>query len=228
MYTKDDDIIDVDFEDVENNYIKGNDNIRYTASQVAAKYDVPVSTVRYYAKVFEDILGIEVVNKRRVFTSGSLKKFEYILKLKNEDNLTVNQIIEYCERSDIFTDEGLTTPNNPLPVEMLSTAVTLQVSKMLDEFKTEIVSDIIKQINHSNSLLKEDIVTTIDEVVSEKLQVIDDLDNKISDKIDDIKEKQDEVVRVSNFNAEIIREQLEARRQEANKPWYLKLKDKLK
>jgi hypothetical protein len=38
MYTKDDDIIDVDFEDVENNYIKGNDNIRYTASQVAAKY----------------------------------------------------------------------------------------------------------------------------------------------------------------------------------------------
>ena len=220
MYTKDDDIIDVDFEDVENNYIKGNDNIRYTASQVAAKYDVPVSTVRYY--------GIEVVNKRRVFTSGSLKKFEYILKLKNEDNLTVNQIIEYCERSDIFTDEGLTTPNNPLPVEMLSTAVTLQVSKMLDEFKTEIISDIIKQINHSNSLLKEDIVTTIDEVVSEKLQVIDDLDNKISDKIDDIKEKQDEVVRVSNFNAELIREQLEARRQEANKPWYLKLKDKLK
>ena len=111
---------------------------------------------------------------------------------------------------------------------MLSTAVTLQVSKMLDEFKTEIVSDIIKQINHSNSLLKEDIVTTIDEVVSEKLQVIDDLDNKISDKIDDIKEKQDEVARVSNFNAELIREQLEARRQEANKPWYLKLKDKLK
>ena len=54
------------------------------------------------------------------------------------------------------------------------------------------------------------------------------MDNKISDKINDIKEKQDEVARVSNFNAELIREQLEARRQEANKPWYLKLKDKLK
>ena len=60
---------------------------------------------------FSEILDLEYSNKMRKFSKPSLKKFEFILKLR-EDGLTIQQIQKYCEREDIFTEEGLIELNS--------------------------------------------------------------------------------------------------------------------
>ena len=173
--------IDVEYQDI--NRIKGSDNIRYNATQVSDMYDIPVSKVRYYMKAFEGILDLDYSNRMRRFSKDSLRKFDYLVKLKN-DGMTVQQILDYCENKEVFSEESLNTPNNPLTVEMLAKAISVQVEALMNDFKGQIISEVVSSINESNQIFKEDIITTIDEVVSEKLEAV----NSINDNILNIKE----------------------------------------
>lgn len=224
-------IFDVKYEDVDDEesfdesnsrLIKGSDNIRYSATQVAEMYNIPVSKVRYYMKCFEEILDLEFSNKMRRFTAASLKKFDYLIKLK-DDGMTVQQILDYCENDDVFTEESLKTPDNPLTVEMLAKAISIQVEDLIKNFKSEIVSEVAYQMMQFNSILREDIVTTVDEVMTEKLQHIEEYSDEIKDKICEIEKKQDEVIKIASLDINQIKEQLESR-----KPWYKKIVNKFK
>lgn len=157
------------------NIIKGEDNIRYSATQVAEMFDLPVSTVRHYMTAFSEILDLEYSNKMRKFTKPSLKKFEFILKLR-EDGLTIQQIQKYCEREDIFTEEGLIPNDKPLAVEVFSEAIKLEMQNQLEMFRSQIHADIRNELKlmleaqyKVNDDLKQELCTTLDEMIDEKL-----------------------------------------------------------
>lgn len=249
------DFLDVDYEELTDvnletsvsNSIRGSDNIRYSATQVADMYGIPVSKVRYYMKCFEDILDLEFSNKMRRFTYSSLKKFDYIIKLK-DDGMTVQQILEYCENDDVFTKDTFKTPDNPLTVEMLAKAISIQVENLMNSFKEQVIEEVVTKINETNSEFKEDLITTIDEVVSEKLEVIDDIEKNISNKISQVEEslskrednldlyfseikekmesmeeKQDKIAHTASLSLEQVQKQMYER-----KSWLEKLVDKIK
>lgn len=254
--SKDFDFVDVNYEGISDsksnsgndiNFIKGSDNLRYSATQVSDMYNVPVSKVRYYMKVFEDILNLDYSNKMRRFTKDSLRKFDYIIKLK-DDGMTVQQILDYCENDNVFSEEALNTPDNPLTVEMLAKAISIQVESLMSDLKNQVIEEVVTKINETNSEFKEDLITTIDEVVSEKLEVIDDIEKNISNKISQVEEnlskrednldlyfseikekmesmeeKQDKIAHTASLSLEQVQKQMYER-----KSWLEKLVDKIK
>lgn len=194
-----DKIVEVEYEHADEkptsndlNAIKGEDNIRYSATQVAEIFDLPVSKIRYYAKAFERILDLEFSNKMRKFTKSSVDKLRYILKLKEDDGMTVQQILDYCEREDVFTEQGLNVNNtNPLPVNMLTEAIMLELKSAMKDMKDEIVREVVQQVRESNIALTETVTTTVDEVVSEKLDEVSSSNKHISQTLETVSEKID-------------------------------------
>ena len=144
------------------NIIKGEDNIRYSATQVAEMFDLPVSTVRHYMTAFSEILDLEYSNKMRKFTKPSLKKFEFILKLR-EDGLTIQQIQKYCEREDIFTEEGLIPNDKSLALdEMIDEKLDCYLDKVSEgnkiiEDKIEQQNKVLEEIKQMSCVTKEEI-----------------------------------------------------------------------
>lgn len=168
-------IIDVEFEEGSKR-IMGSSKIRYTATQVADILDLPVSRIRYYATVFSDILDIETSNGNRKYTESTIKKLQYIVKLKDEDGMTVQQIRDYCEKYEFFNEEGLIPQDKPLAIDMFTEAIKIEMSNQLEMFRDEIKKDIRNEMKdlimaqyQANDELKQNICISIDELVDEKL-----------------------------------------------------------
>ena len=134
----DENVIDAEFTEMN---IKGDKNIRYSATQVASILDISVSKLRYYATQFEDILDLEFRNGMRKYTETSIKKMQFIIKLKNE-GLTVQQIKDYCQREDLFDEKGLIPQDNPLAVEIFTEAIKMQMQEQLEDFRSKLQVDI--------------------------------------------------------------------------------------
>lgn len=168
-------IIDVEFEE-NSKKINGTSKIRYTATQVADILDLPVSRIRYYATVFSDILDIETSNGNRKYTESTIKKLQYIVKLKDEDGMTVQQIRDYCEKYEFFNEEGLIPQDKPLAIDMFTEAIKIEMANQLEVFRDEIKKDIRNEMKdllmaqyQANDELKQSICVSIDELVDEKL-----------------------------------------------------------
>ena len=209
MFNDNDKIVDANYteESTSNNLgnvkehkIKGTDNIRYTAVQVSDILGIPVSRVRYYMQVFEDLLDLEYVNNMKRLTYSSLEKLKYIIKLKDEDKMTVKQIAEYCESHDIFSEDYLNTPNNPLAVEVFVEKITLEMQSQLEEFKNELIKHkdeeilrIKEEYRIENEKLKEEMAGLVGDIVDEKLdsiplQINDAVEKANDDVIQELKE----------------------------------------
>ena len=196
------------------NTIKGEDNIRYSATQVGEMFDLPVSTVRHYMTAFSEILDLEYSNKMRRFTKYSLKKFEFILKLR-EGGLTIQQIKTYCERNDIFNEEGLIPNDKPLAVELFTESIKLEIQTQLEMFSSKIQSDIRNELKlmleaqyKVNDDLKQEIYIALDEMIDEKLNYYLDKtseNNKlIENKIEQQKKVLEEIRQISCVSKEEI------------------------
>ncbi|MGL5330110.1 MAG: MerR family transcriptional regulator, partial [Peptostreptococcaceae bacterium] len=104
------DVIDADIIDIEcadestDKQIRGRAKY-WSPSQVADILDIPVSTVRYYAIQFADLLDYPVVNKQKKFLDSDIEKLKFILELKN-DGMSLQQIKEYCSEVS-FTENGI-------------------------------------------------------------------------------------------------------------------------
>lgn len=197
------------------NIIKGEDNIRYSATQVAEMFDLPVSTVRHYMTAFSEILDLEYSNKMRKFTKPSLKKFELILKLR-EDGLTIQQIQKYCEREDIFTEEGLIPNDKPLAVEVFSEAIKLEMQNQLEMFRSQIQVDIRNELKlmleaqyKVNDDLKQELCTTLDEMIDEKLDCYLDKVSEGNKIIEDKIEQQNKVLEEIKQMSCVTKEEIE-------------------
>ena len=169
----DENVIDAEFTEMN---IKGDKNIRYSATQVASILDISVSKLRYYATQFEDILDLEFSNGMRKYTEPSIKKMQFIIKLKNE-GLTVQQIKDYCQREDLFDEKGLIPQDNPLAVEIFTEAIKMQMQEQLEDFRSKLQVDIKNEMKimlqaqyQMNEEMKQEICTTLDDMMEEKVE----------------------------------------------------------
>lgn len=175
-----------DVEYIEEQTIRG-EVLYYSTGQVAKILDIPDSKVRYYTTAFDDILHIEIINKQRKFTKADIDKMKFILELKNE-GMSIKQIQEYCQEVDFNSENGIQIKeSNPLSIQTLAKALLEEQERQLNIFKDDmslkiqnIMDNIVEMNIQNNEKLKEDIVTTIDEVVSDKLETkLDELKSYI-------------------------------------------------
>ena len=173
-----------DYQDVEyteEQTIRG-EVLYYSTGQVAKILDIPDSKVRYYTTAFDDILHIEIINKQRKFTKADIDKMKFILELKNE-GMSIKQIQEYCQEVDFDSENGIQIKeSNPLSIQTLAKALLEEQERQLNIFKDDmslkiqsIMDNVVEMNIQNNEKLKEDIVTTVDEVVSDRL------DNKLDE-----------------------------------------------
>lgn len=175
------------------------DNTKYTAAQVSKLYNnMTVSKVRYYMKMFEPILDLDYSNKMRRFTKNSLIHFDSIIKLRS-DGMTIQQISDHYNNKDCLEEVSRINTINQLTIEMLAKAISIRLEDMMNNLKDMIVKDIIYEIKEINDDLKEDIITTVDELVSEKLQPIDGIEKTLSEGISSI----NEILTNKNYNMDL-------------------------
>ncbi len=162
-----DDFIDVNFTESDtSNEIKGKP-LYYTTGQVAIMLDITDSAVRYYCTKFKDMLNLEMSGSHRKFKDSDIEKLRYIKKLLKEDGLSVSQVQEYGSEKDISVIEDKISKQDPLALQSLATALTLEMSSQLEDFKL-IMS---KELESHKNMLKEMVTTTVDEVVTEKIDI---------------------------------------------------------
>jgi len=170
--------IDTDFNDVDDNSISG-DPLFYTTSQVSEILGVDASTVRYYSKRFENLLDVEVSNKNKCYKRSDIAKLKFIRKLAKEDGLTLNQIDNYCSSKGFDIDKiesSALDRNNPLAIQAFTSAVMAEMdnkfvnfSQVMIDKMSEVYNDFLERQQEMNSKLQENIVTTVDEVVCDRL-----------------------------------------------------------
>lgn len=188
--------IDVDITEEETSattekHIRGT-GLYFSTSQVAARLDIPDSKVRYYTKFFDDILNVEYINKQRRYTEEDIKKLQFLVELKCE-GMTMQQIKNYCEEVDFDTEKGIKVKeSNPLTLQAISKALLEEQSRQFEEqfkrmesLKEDMlktiyiqVSNQLEQMQVSNEQMKEQLIenvtTTVDEILNEKLQAQED------------------------------------------------------
>jgi len=162
-----DDFIDVNFTESDtSNEIKGKP-LYYTTGQVAIMLDITDSAVRYYCTKFKDMLNLEMSGSHRKFKDSDIEKLRYIKKLLKEDGLSVSQVQEYGSEKDVSVIEDKISKQDPIALQSLATALTLEMSSQLEDFKL-VMS---KELESHKNMLKEMVTTTVDEVVTEKLDI---------------------------------------------------------
>lgn len=198
-------------EDNVNKGIRGS-ALYYSTSQVAQILNIPDSTVRYYTKVFDTILNIEVYNKQRKYTQIDIDKLKFIVGLKAE-NMSVKQILEYCQTENEFDSEKQiqVNDNSPLSIRILSKALMEQQQEEFKILKEELFLRMERQIfdlhnqnieyqaNIRESIVQE-VATTIDESIEEHLKSeFIDTNNTISDLKESIKVQNEKLEEVSEY-----------------------------
>lgn len=173
----------------------------YNCMQVAKILDEPDSKIRYWSKMFQPLLNIPISNNNRKYTKSNIENLMFIRKLLKEDGLTVKQAYDYCSQKGFDSEIGLDT-GNPLAVKTFIAGLTDEMDKKFIEMQNTTIKqqqDLINSlkiiIEENNKLLKDDIVNTVDIVVSDKMDgYFDSLQNELSvthdlnSKMDNLKE----------------------------------------
>ena len=210
-------IVDVEFDEA-NSELLNDENINgkplyYTCKQVAQIVGENESAIRYWAKVFEPILKIEVSNMTKKYTKTNIENLMFIKKLLKEDGMTVKQTLEYCSSKGFNTEEGLVDVSNPLAIKTFVEAMTVEVDKKFDLMQSNIIKqqqemiDNLTQIIADNNIkVSESLCKTVDEVVSDKM---DGYFNSLQEEL--------AITRETNEKIDKIRESMESRKIENEK-----------
>lgn len=206
---------DVEFEEVDNKtkdkQISGTNHLYYNTSQVAQMLGIQDSKVRYYSKVFDDILKIEVINKQRKYKQEDIDKLRYMLELQAE-GMSLKQIEQYCSEVS-FEDDGKVQikESNPLSIKALAQKLMdhqqEQIAAMEERIVTRLENYILNQENNNKEFiekLKDEVSITVDEIVSEKLEEVKGEYNETTKSLNDIKEQLQEIKQMSCVTKEEI------------------------
>jgi DNA-binding transcriptional MerR regulator len=186
-------IIDTNYEEIideglfETDININREPLYYNCMQVAKILDEPDSKIRYWSKMFQPLLNIPISNNNRKYTKSNIENLMFIRKLLKEDGLTVKQAYDYCSQKGFNNEIGLDT-GNPLAIKTFISGLTDEMDKKFIEMQNitikqqqdmiNILQNIIKE---NNIALKEGIINTIDEVVSDKMNgYFDSLQNELS------------------------------------------------
>lgn len=215
-----DNIKDVDFEDVNNEtseerIIRGS-ALYYNTSQVASILNIPDSTVRYYSKIFDNLLDIEVINKQRKYKQSDIDKLKFIVELKDE-GMSLKQIEQYCSQTSFEDGSIQVKESNPLSIQALAKAIMdhqeTQIMAMEDRIIKRLEENVQSQIAMNERALesiREEVATTVDEVISEKLS---DFNEANIEEFKRVNEKLDRIAYVSS-------EEISKQKKDAPNKWW--------
>lgn len=176
-------IVDIEFtEDKTVKFIKGKP-LYYKTNDVADLLEENPSTIRFWTECFKDFLNIELSGRNRKFKEVDIEKLRYIKKLLREDNLTINQVKQYCSEEDMSIIESKMKQSEPIMIQSIASAITLEVGAYMEDFKESLRQQILQEIKdgliqQQNSLqsfqndLKEYIAVTIAEEVKSNVESI--------------------------------------------------------
>lgn len=206
---------DVEFEEVnsksEDKKINGTNHLYYNTSQVAQMLGIQDSKVRYYSKVFDDILKIEVINKQRKYKQEDIDKLRYMLELQAE-GMSLKQIEQYCSEVS-FEDDGKVQikESNPLSIKALAQKLMdhqqEQIMAMEERIIARLENYILNQENNNKELLeklKDEVSITVDEVMNEKLEEVKE-EYKITNESLKVMNDQLEEIKTAYVNMEEIK-----------------------
>ena len=212
-----DEYIDAEYNDVPDRIING-EPLFYSTIQVAELVGVDASTIRYWSKRFDNLLDIQVSNKNKQYRKSDISKLKFIKKLAKEDGLSLQQVEDYCSTKGFNLEDienAVLDQSNPLAVQVFTSAVMSEINQNLNSFAEKLLAQIDeKNKNHIisqqelNEKLREEIVTTVDEVVSEKL------DTKLTELKDFIDAREIETKR-DNEMIDIIKNNMEQKKEES-------------
>ena len=124
------------------------DLVYYTATQVAEMVGEPVTTIYSWVKddCFGDLLNLNKVNGRRVFTKQDIENIRYISELRSR-NYSIQQTRDYISKQGFKFgeyDSGLVDPKDPLGFEALAIKLAQKQNEELQEFKNGLVTEMGK------------------------------------------------------------------------------------
>jgi DNA-binding transcriptional MerR regulator len=136
------------------------------------------------------------------YTKDDIDKLKFIKHLIRTDGLTLKQVEEYCSSKGFDEKQGLVDINNPLAVKTFISGLTDEMDKKFIEIQNSVIKqqqmmiDSLKEIIVSNNIeLKNDIIKTVDEVVSDKMDGYFDslqqelaVTQELNSKMDNLKE----------------------------------------
>ena len=208
------------YDDIDKNNDKeiNGEPLFYTTTQVAEMIDEEPSTIRFWSKRFERLLDVEVSNRNKQYKKKDIEKLRFIKKLAKEDGLTLQQVEDYCNKKGFdgeSIESAILQAGNPLAIQVFTSAVMVEVEKKLNLFAQELIKNIDETNNKQlimqkelNDKLHETIVTTVDEVVSERI------DNKLNEIKVMLDNKELEAKQRDNEMMDILRKGMEQKKVE--------------
>lgn len=165
-------IIDVDYDEVE--------NVLYlSAPQLAKKIGTTEATIRSWAEVYGDLIGIEKINGRKTYKETQVTSFAFIKDLVDNKNMKKTQVRNYISKHGFKYaeyDSGLIDPKDPLGFEALASSLTVQVTHKLNIFTQELMANVTNQLNEhlnkqyqSNIENKAEIEASVSDILDAKL-----------------------------------------------------------
>ena len=213
-----DEYIDAEYNDVPDRIING-EPLFYSTIQVAELVGVDASTIRYWSKRFDNLLDIQVSNKNKQYRKSDISKLKFIKKLAKEDGLSLQQVEDYCSTKGFNLEDienAVLDQSNPLAVQVFTSAVMSEINQNLNSFAEKLLAQIDEKNKYHiisqqelNEKLREEIVTTVDEVVSEKL------DTKLTELKDFIDAREIEATKRDNEMIDIIKNNMEQKKEES-------------
>ena len=183
----------------------------YNTGQVAQILGIQDSKVRYYSKIFDKILKIEVINKQRKYKQEDIDKLKYMLELQAE-GMSLKQIEQYCSEVS-FEDDGKVQikESNPLSIQALAQKLMdnqqEQIAAMEERIMVRLEDYILSQENSNKEFgtkLKDEISITVDEVISEKIEEVKSQYAPTNEFLNEIKDQLQEIKQMSYVNREEI------------------------
>lgn len=205
----DEKFIDVDFIEDENVY--------YTAVQVAEMIKESVTTVRSWSKddVFGELLDIKKVNGRKVYVKKDIDNLRFIKELR-EKNYSIQQTKDYISKKGFSFgdyDGGLIDQKDPLGFEALAIMISQKQDEKLEAFKHEVINELgafLKNLTKEQSNYMQSVVDEITISVDDKLDKVRDEISKdlksVSDGYIDTKESLKSIQSEVSKQKEILEE----------------------
>lgn len=225
---KENNFIDVEFSETNSelkNISKNNHIIYYSCEQVGKIVEEPVSTIRYWTKMFTDILEVEIVNTQRKYKKKDIENLLFIKKLIRVDNMSIKQVQEYFNNTD---DLKIINYNNPVELKVF----TRELSEYFD--------DKINSINENLTIKQEKLINNlfdnINNIIDKKMSNILENNNKILEKNEKIKEnieiilKNQEKIKEENDEIHRLQQKLIDKKleYEKNRGWFNRFMDRFK
>lgn len=170
------------------------DLVYYTATQVAEIVGEPVTTIYSWVKddCFGDLLKLNKVNGRRVFTKQDIENIKYIKELRLR-NYSIQQTRDYISKQGFEFGEynsGLVDPRDPLGFEALAIKITQKQNEELQKFKNDLAQKIFEFMEQAVEHQKQYLQTVVDDMsisLETKIGRIEEINentiNKTNDKL---------------------------------------------